>query len=158
MKNLSIIHSSNFVVEWCELHPKAIATLGKDENCQRSMMGKEIEDIVTPQSSWLRATHMYKGMRPDFILLDPTEGNSRCCHLMMLKENKNNDHAREIVMLATLLLLSQGIIPYTTVSIKPEYEYMNMFLLSCGMYMVPEHHLPEVNMFTPPYPYNPDVS
>ena len=156
-----IISSGNFALSYQKKLSNAQSELlSNDPNCLRSTMGKPWNEVITEHTTWIVVHGKVTG---DFIgafFLDEVEINSGavCMHIM-LRENYARETALTLTKLASFYARILGMIPYTTVSTDPKYDYMRKFLADCGfvhhMYKedieiitIPTHYIPNLPLIT----------
>lgn len=104
--------------------------LANDPNCKRSYMGKTLEEIVTPGTTWHRISK--DGKWAGAFLLDTPDAMLVCTHICAFEGKLSREEAIIATQLSAKISIIRGLHPYTTVSQEPQYDYMRKFLEDCG--------------------------
>lgn len=104
--------------------------LANDPNCKRSYMGKTLEEIVTPGTTWHRIGK--DGKWAGAVMIDAPENNLACHHILALEGKLSRAEAIVATQLSAKISIIRGLFPFTTVSQEPQYDYMRKFLEDCG--------------------------
>ena len=155
------ISTGNFILSYVPNLTAAQFELIKDDpNVARSRMGKPWNEVINEHTSWITIHGEVTG---DFIgafMLDKVdEVKGTVCTHIMLRENYHRDTALTTTKLAAFFLRVLGMIPYTTVSVEPVYNYMRKFLEDCGfvhhlatkhydIITIPTHYIPNLHNIT----------
>lgn len=142
------------------LTPSQWSLLERDTNVLRSLMGKPWQDVITEHTSWMtihgRQTWQFLGA---FMCDKVDEKTGAVCVHIMLREGYSRDFAMIATKLAAFHARLRGLIPYTTVSTDPKYDYMRKFLADCGfvhhtyqedieIITIPTHYIPNLPLIT----------
>lgn len=129
--------------------------INANTNCQRSFMGKDITEVFTPTTQFYKITEYGITLGGFFLDAHDNKSGAVCVHILMLDSSKR-DEAVIATKLAAMLSRLRGMIPYTTVSPDPKYDYMRKFLHDCGFV----HHMIKENIeiITIPTNYVPDLT
>lgn len=104
--------------------------LANDPNCKRSYMGKTLEEIVTPGTTWHRISK--DGEWAGAVMIDEPENSMACHHICALEGKLSREEAIIATQLSAKISIIRGLFPFTTVSQEPQYWYMRKFLEDCG--------------------------
>lgn len=131
-----------------------------DSNVLRSLMGKSWSEVITEHTSWI----IIQGNRnSDFIgtfMCDQVdEKTGAVCMHILIREGYYRECAVTATKLAAFMARLRGLIPYTTVSTDPAYDYMRRFLSDCGfvhhmrkddfeIITIPTNYVPLLDQFT----------
>lgn len=152
------ISTCNFILSYVpNLTAAQFELIVDDTNVARSRMGKPWNEVINEHTQWITIHGKVTG---DFIgafMLDKVDiANGAVCMHIMLRENYHRDTALTTTKLAAFYARVLGLIPYTTVSVDPKYDYMRKFLKDCGFV----HHksTDEYDIITIPTHYIPNLS
>lgn len=110
--------------------PDEMCDLSVDKNCQRSYMGKNLAEIVTPGTTWHRISK--EGKWVGAIMIDePAEGMA-CHHICAFEGKLSREEAIIATQMSAKISIIRGLFPFTTVLQEPSYDYMRKFLEDCG--------------------------
>lgn len=132
--------------------------LANDTNCKRSYMGKTLEEVVTPDSTFYRI-RLGETSIGVFLLDKVDEKTGAVCIHILITEGYPRITALTATKLAAFHARLRGLIPYTTVSTDPKYDYMRKFLADCGfvhhtyqedieIITIPTHYVPNLPLIT----------
>lgn len=132
--------------------------LANDTNCKRSYMGKTLEEVVNEHSTFYRI-RLGETSIGVFLLDKIDEKSGAVCMHILITEGYNRITAVTATKLAAFLARLNGLIPYTTVSRDPKYDYMRKFLADCGfvhhtyqedieIITIPTHYIPNLPLIT----------
>lgn len=132
--------------------------LATDSNCARSYMGKTLGEVVTPESTFYRI-RLGQSSIGVFLLDKVDEKSGAVCMHILLFEGYDRNTAVIATKLAAFMARLKGLIPYTTVSRDPKYDYMRKFLADCGfvhhtyqedieIITIPTHYIPNLPLIT----------
>lgn len=138
--------------------PEVMFELANDTNCKRSYMGKTLEEVVTPDSTFYRIRSGETSIGV-FLLDKVDEKTGAVCIHILITEGYSRGLAVTATKLAAFMARLKGLIPYTTVSTDPAYDYMRRFLSDCGfvhhmskddfeIITIPTNYVPLLDQFT----------
>lgn len=156
-----IIHNSEITLSAARsLTEEQFELIKADSNVLRSLMGKSWSDVITEHTSWIIIQENSNfGFIGTFMCDKVDENTGAVCMHILIREGYSRRCAVTATKLAAFMARLRGLIPYTTVSTDPAYDYMRRFLSDCGfvhhMYKddfeiitIPTNYIPQLDQFT----------